>query len=143
LAAARPADAASRERVERQEYYLGDLVPECSIGLGISTDPAPSNTGGACFRLRDRDLSVLVKIEDDTGLPVGGSYEFRSHRGATGAHGNFCGSIDRRVPKHTSLMVIYVHGPMYGVPECLDEGGGTPGTTGTITARFKLARLFI
>jgi hypothetical protein len=154
LVAARPADAAPRERVERQEYVLSEpFFPDCWLFAGIVSPPAsplPSNKGGACFRLRVRDLSVTVKISDESGLPVSGTYEFQSGRGAAGAHGSFCETLTRRIPHGAAKLTIFVHGPsdgafIYGTSSdtCLSHGSAGTGTTGTITARFKLASLSI
>jgi hypothetical protein len=148
---AQPAGAAD-ERLEHQDYFLGDLFPDCWLFAGVAeppTSPVPSNKGGACFRLRARDLSVTVKIEDDSGMPVSGTYQFESSSGAAGGYGNFCESFTRRVPESAAKIIIFVHGPssgllLYGpssVQTCLDRGAPGWGTTGTITARFKVEPL--
>jgi hypothetical protein len=111
--------------------------------------PVPSNHGGACFRLRARDLSFTVKIEDDSGLPVAGTYEFQSGSGTAGVHGSFCDSLTRRVPQSAATMTIFVHGPSSGLllygpssfQTCVDRGAPGWGTTGTITVRYTVKPL--
>lgn len=148
---AQPARAAN-ERVDRQEYFLGDLFPDCWLFAGIASppeSPVPANKGGACFNFLPRDRSVTVKIEDDSGMPVSGTYEFQSRSGTAGGYGSFCDSFTRRVPESAARIVIFVHGPssgllLYGpdsLETCLDRGAPGWGTTGTITARYKLKRL--
>lgn len=149
---AQPAKAAN-ERVEHQEYFLGELFPDCWLFAGIASPPAsplPANKGGACFRLRPRDLSVTVKIEDDSGMPVSGTYQFESGSGTAGVYGSFCESFTRRVPESVARMIVFIHGPssgllLYGpstLQTCLDRGAPGWGTTGTITARFKREPLY-
>lgn len=75
LVVAAPADAKTRERVDRQEYFLPELLPDCDLDFIAripSVPPVPANKGGACFRIRANYEAVNVTITDDTGMPVSG-----------------------------------------------------------------------
>lgn len=143
------ANAVPGERIERQEYFLGDLVPDCWLFTGIASPPdlpVPTNTGGACFDLRAFELNAAVTVEDNSGLPVSGSYQFESEGGTSGTYRAFCESFAARVPAGAARLIVFVHGPsngalVYGPSTeplpCLGRGWTGWGTTGTITARFK------
>lgn len=143
------ANAAPRERTERQEYFLGDLVPDCWLFTEIAPPPQlpiPSNRGGACFRVRAFEVAVAVEVEDGSGLPVAGIYQFETDRGSSGTYKAFCESFAARVPVGAGRLVVFVNGPANGAllygpstdsPACLERGSMGWGTTGTITARFK------
>lgn len=107
-------------------------------------DPDLGELGGGCFSfLGDEESVSKIEIRDETGLPVGGYYEFTDAFGETGENlgsGSFCGSISNlAIPEGANGVGIWVDGPAYGPLDCLlsDTSPGI-GIKGEIDVTFLL-----
>jgi hypothetical protein len=119
--------ASARTRTEQKSYTAGlDVAVNCA-----------SSVGGVCFDLAGNEATAWVVFDDDSGQPVGGTYQFRNVDNTTLASGVFCGSFTASVPEGSTRLLAFLDGPT-GPVDCLENGGTGIATTGTATATFKL-----
>ena len=141
LALSLPAQATHTTRSESKRYTqtAGDLIVlSCD-----SEDETFGGMGGVCFTLVGTERQVQeLRIQDETGLPVGGYYEFTDQVGLdTGtvlASGSFCRrTTNLQVPPRAAALVVYVDGPVFGPLDCVPQGLGA-GFRGRIHATYTV-----
>ena len=132
LAGMSPARAAAHTETYRYVGGPGDLtVLNCDGGLKV----AEEGIGGVCFDVLRGDTSVSVTVDDASGLATSITYIFRDSAGdSIGDYLQFCGSSGPlAIPAGAASLLTYVDTALSATSPC----GGTPGTTGTITASFS------
>lgn len=116
------ADASHETRTDTRLYTqaAGDqYILQCG-----SPDPDLGELGGACLSFEGDEESVKdIVIRDETGLPVGGYYQFTDAFGDTGSNlgsGVFCDRISAlSIPEGAIGVGVWVDGPVYGPQDCL------------------------
>lgn len=108
-----------------------------------SSDSTVGGVGGVCFTLRGDETSASeVVIRDDSGLPVGGMWEFSDAiglgKGDPISSGSFCGRASNiPVPATAVALIVYIDGPIFGPMDCLPASLGI-GTHGRVQTTFTL-----
>lgn len=131
LMAAGSAQAGTRSETKLYTQAAGDaLVLQCD-----ASDPDLGGLGGVCFDLVGDEASVSATIDDISGQPVGGYYQFSDALGLDGndlGNGTFCSSSEElTVPAGARSFVIYIDVAL-GPLDCAPAGAGV-GIRGEVT----------
>lgn len=143
LALAVPADAALA-RTEQQPYFgNNDVLRLTEFDNVCKGGPHavhyPDEVGGVCFRPGTGVVwrHVAIRIEDRSGLPVGGFYSFTTKHTAShpaqyvSAH--FCGHTGAYVPDDLDVLSVVIDGAIQGPYDCAPIGNGPGiGTSGSV-----------
>jgi hypothetical protein len=137
LMAAGGAQADTRSETKLYTQFAGDaLVLQCD-----ASDPDLGGLGGACFDVIGDETSIQITIDDVSGLPVGGYWDFSDAPGLDGnslANGSFCGSTaELPIPEGALLLAVYVDAAL-GPVDCLGTSPGV-GVRGEITVTSTFA----
>lgn len=116
---------------ETRRYVAG---PGDAIVLLCSESPS---LGGACFDVPGAHGSVRVRLNDRSGLPIGGAYRFEAADGSSLTRGSLCAQATVAIPAGATMVTVFVDS-VRSPADCPVNTGSLPGTgtSGDITVTW-------
>lgn len=132
LAFAMPTLAAAEGQGSSESRNYATILGTATLCRTPEQNGIPAGLGGTCFQISPVRTQVTVRIEDVTGPPVQGYFDFLDVDGEPIASGAFCDTAALTIPSGANILRVYVDGFVDGM---LVDGCGI-GVGGTVTAIF-------